>query len=484
MPYLQVCTLVGLLFLSFGHSQASPDPETLSAELRDLVTQEGLYQHLQAFQDIADANGGNRSAGSPGYDASVAYVQEKLEAAGYAIILQAFEVPSFEVLTAAKLEQTLPQSRSFVSGADIMTMNFSSSGDVTANVQAVDVRLPPGPSNSSTSGCEASDFNNFTSGNIALLQRGTCTFQTKVERAIAAGASAVIIFNEGQTGRTQAFAGGLRAASSIPVVSASFEVGQMLVEAEPELHLVTDTLAQVRITHNLIAESRSDGKGVVIMGGHLDSVPNGPGIHDNGSGSAALLEIALQLAMLYDINGDSPTFEHKVRFAWWGGEEVGLLGSRHYVNSLSRRENRQIKAYLNLDMIGSPNFVRFVYDGDESDRRTNLPLPEGTADIEQVFLDYFAGEMLLTTPIAVFSRSDHDPFARAGIPVGGLFTGAEGTKSNEAAERYGGHEGEAFDACYHRACDTVDNVDLGVLEQMADAAAHALITLASDSVRQ
>jgi len=478
MPYLQVSIFITFLLLPFGLSQAAPNLEELSAELRAAVTQESLRQHLQAFQAIADANGGNRSAGSAGYDASVAYVQEQLEAAGYTVTLQPFSVDSFAVLGTARLEMNAGESVAFQDSTDIMTMNLSIGGEVSAQVQAIDVQLPLG-SGSSTSGCEASDFDAFTPGNVALLQRGTCTFQVKVDRATAAGASAVIIFNEGRQGRTEVFGGSLGEVSSIPVLSASYATGQTLAEGEPDVNLVTNTMTGMRTTHNLIAETRGTKPDQTVMiGGHLDSVPNGPGIHDNGSGSAAILEIAVQLAQLYERDSAAPT----LRFAWWGGEELGLLGSRHYVNSLSRTESGQIKAYLNLDMVGSPNFVRFVYDGDESDRSTNLPLPEGTAQIEELFLDYFGDEMLSTTPIAVFSRSDHDPFARAGIPVGGLFTGAEGTKSNQAAERYGGNAGEAFDACYHRACDTIDNVDFGVLEQMADAAAHALVTLASRSL--
>lgn len=478
MRILRMGILTGLLFF-LTVTQAEGTLDTFSSDLRKAVTQEGLLEHLQTFQAIADANGGNRSAGSAGYDASIAYVQEQLLAAGYNVTLQEFEVDSFEILAAAKLESLSNDLLSLEDGTDITTMNLSTSGEVTARVQAVDVRLSPDPNNSSTSGCEAADFEDFSPGSIALLQRGTCTFQVKVDRAEAAGASAVIIFNEGQRGRRDVFGGSLSEVSTIPVLSASFELGETLADTNAEFLLATDTLAEVRTTHNLIAETQGDPNRAIMIGGHLDSVPNGPGIHDNGSGSAAILEIALQIAKLYDAGSEDDSMP-SFRFAWWGGEELGLLGSRHYVESLSEEEKKSIKAYLNLDMIGSPNFVRFVYDGDESDQSTNLPLPEGTAEIEQVFLDYFADETLITTPVAVFSRSDHDPFARAGIAIGGLFTGAEGTKSNGDAERYGGTAGEPFDACYHRACDTVENVDLGVLEQMADAAAHALVVLASD----
>ena len=467
-----------LLLLALPHSQAAQTELGLSAELREAVTASGLQEHLQALQTIADANGGNRAAGTVGYDASLAYVRSHLEAAGYVVTLQSFDIPTFEVLEPAGLETLSGAALSWTDGTDVSTMQLSGSGEVVARVQAVDVRLPPGPVNSSTSGCEATDFAGFTPGNIALLQRGACTFGTKVERATEAGASAVVIFNEGQAGRTELFEGSLGGPSSLPVLSASFALGELLAETEPELRLTTRTQVETRRTGNLIAESRGDPERVVMLGAHLDSVNDGPGIHDNGSGSAAALEIALQLAELYGVNeGDSPALDAKLRFAWWGGEELGLLGSSHYVSSLVPAELERLQVYLNLDMIGSPNFARFVYDGDESDRETELPLPEGTGAVEEVFLDYFEGQDLATVPLAVFSRSDHASFAQAGVAVGGLFTGAEGIKDEQEAGLFGGRAGEPFDGCYHRACDTVDNVDLGVLEEMADAAAHALVIL-------
>ena len=471
-----VCIPFLLLLLSASAAQTEQTADTLSLTLREAVTVPSLQRHLQRFQEIADANGGNRAAGSAGYDASMDYVRAQLGAAGYAVTTQPFEIEAFEVLAPARLEQTSGEPRTWDEA--VVTMNLSVSGEVTAPVQAVDVQLPPDPTNRATSGCEVSDFADFTPGSVALLQRGTCTFQTKVERATEAGASAAIIFNEGQAGRTEVFTGSLNTVSDIPVLSASYALGQALAEKEPEVRLVTETLAETRTTYNLIAETRGGDPGrVVMLGAHLDSVADGPGIHDNGSGSAATLEIALQLAEQGVNEGGSP-LGTKLRFAWWGREELGLLGSNYYVNNLSGEELDRLQAYLNLDMIGSPNFVRFVYDGDESERETDLPLPEGTAAIEEVFLDYFGDRNIATAPLAVFSRSDHAPFARAGVAVGGLFTGAEGVKDEQEAERFGGQAGAAYDTCYHRACDTLENVNLGVLEQMADAAAHALVTLA------
>ena len=217
-------------------------------------------------------------------------------------------------------------------------------------------------------------------------------------------------------------------------------------------------------TTNVIAETTSgDPNNVIVVGAHLDSVGVGPGINDNGSGSAMILEIAEQMSKVKPRN--------KVRFIWFGAEESGLLGSEAYVASLSVQERSQIAAMLNFDMVGSPNFVRFVYDGDLSDSPP-LPggAPEGSAAIETLFLDYFASQGLATEPTAFDGRSDYGPFIEAGIPAGGLFTGAEGIKTAEQAAIYGGVAGEQYDPCYHLSCDDIDNLSLTALDQMSDAA--------------
>jgi Zn-dependent M28 family amino/carboxypeptidase len=349
-------------------------------------------------------------------------------------------------------------------------MDYSGSGDVTADLEAVDLVLPPGPAdNTSTSGCEASDFAGFTAGNIALIQRGTCAFAVKAANAEAAGATGVIIFNEGQPGRTDLFGGTLGGVGiNIPVVSASFARGNEWSNGVLNgptgltMHLTTDTTSETRTTNNVIAETTAgrDDR-VVVVGAHLDSVPEGPGINDNGSGSAAILEIALQMADL----GIEP--RNQVRFIWFSAEEQGLIGSEYYVSTLSNRDIKDIAAMLNFDMIGSPNYARFVYDGDGSG--TGTVGPNGSDVVEDVFLDYFAEAGLSTQPTAFDGRSDYGPFIAVGIPAGGLFTGAEGINPQN---------GIAYDPCYHQACDTEANINATALEQMADAAAHAVLTFA------
>jgi Zn-dependent M28 family amino/carboxypeptidase len=446
-----------------------------TTELRDAVTVAGVQSHQQALQAIADANNGTRFASSPGYDASQDYVVTQMEGAGYDVTIQPFNFPFFEELEAAVLEQTapVPTDYPYFDAAGFATMEYSGSGDVTATTQGVDLVLPPGSAaNTSTSGCEADDFTGFTAGNIAIIQRGSCSFALKAQNAETAGAVGVVIFNEGQPGRSDAFVGTLGGpGATVPVVGSAFDVGVELAAGGVTARMFVNAKSEIRSTANVIAETpggRDDR--VVVVGAHLDSVPAGPGINDNGSGSAAILEIALQMAKL----GIEP--RNQVRFAWWSAEESGLLGSEFYVDNLNKGEIKDIALNLNFDMIGSPNFVRFVYDGDGSD--TPLAGPNGSAVIEDVFLDYFAGQGLETEATAFDGRSDYGPFIAVGIPAGGLFTGAEGIKTAAQAAVYGGTVGDQYDPCYHLACDTSANTSNTAIDQMSDATAHAVLTFA------
>ncbi|MFF0719644.1 M28 family metallopeptidase [Micromonospora sp. NPDC003816] len=225
--------------------------------------------------------------------------------------------------------------------------------------------------------------------------------------------------------------------------------------------------------YNLIADwPGGDPNAVVMTGAHLDSTTAGPGINDNGSGSAAILEVALAVAR----TGFAP--DRHLRFAWWGAEELGLRGSQYYVNNLPTAERSRIKQYLNFDMVGSPNAGYFVYDGDNSDGVGSGPGPAGSAQIEQTIQAYFTSIGVPTRGTDFDGRSDYGPFISVGIPAGGTFTGAEGTKSSAQASLWGGTAGQAFDPCYHRSCDTLANINDTALDRNADAIAYTVWTLA------
>ena len=451
--------------------------------LRNAVSPAGIMEHQSAFQAIADMNGGTRASGTPGYDASLAYVKERLDETGYFDTrVQEFDFDFFEETAPAQFQRLAPSARTYELSDDFLTMEYSGSGDVTGSIVPTnDIVLPPGANaNTSTSGCEADDFApaSTTEPQVALIQRGTCGFVDKARNAQAAGYDAVVIFNEGQEGRQDTLNGTLGGVGiTIPVIGTSYAVGEELYnldrQSDAVVRVATFTITEVRHTANLLADTK-EGRGdrVVVVGSHLDSVPEGPGINDNGSGSSQDLEIALQMAEL----GVDP--RNKVRFAWWGAEESGLIGSQYYVDSLSARQLKKIAVNLNFDMVGSPNFVRFVYDGDGSSFGTG---DTGSGVVEDVFNDYFAAKGLETEPTEFDGRSDYEAFQLAGIPAGGLFTGAEGVKTPEQAAVYGGTAGVAYDPCYHQACDDIDNLSQTALSQMSDAAAHATLTFAQTS---
>jgi len=441
-------------------------------KLLECVTIEGVREHQAAFQDIADANGGTRSSGTSGYDASVDYAAGILTDAGYEVTIQEFDF-TFEI-DDSTLAQTAPESAKY----PVFAAQFdeSQNGSADGRLVPADVVIPPGAPNSSTSGCEAQDFIDagFQAGDVALVQRGTCAFGLKATNAQAAGASAVVIMNEGQPGRTGFIIPiGPAPGLTIPVVATDFANGEALYNAaqagEVQVTVTADFTSEIRQAENILAETRhGNDDNVVMVGAHLDSVLEGPGINDNGSGSAAILDVAEAMRKFRPNN--------TVRFALWGSEEFGLLGSEFYVDSLTPEEQEDVALYLNFDMIGSPNYVRFVYDGDGSG--FGIPGPAGSASIEDLFTQFYSDKGLQSEETPFDGRSDYGPFIAVGIPAGGLFTGAEGMKTPEQVAIYGGVADEQYDQCYHQACDTFDNVALDVLDLNADSVSFATMTYA------
>lgn len=447
-------------------SQARANGQLTADGLRAAVTAAAIRRHLDALQQAADRNGGNRAAGTEGYDASVTYVADQLREAGYRPQIQRFDATTARNRTAPVLE--LPGAAGGLrADQDFRPFAFSGNGEVAAATRPVD--LPSG-SGTSTSGCEPADFAGFPRGTIAVLQRGTCPFRAKAQNAQQAGAAAAVIFDPGQPGVVSGTLG--RPGITIPVLAVAPEVARELTGANAgqQARVRVDVETRSHPTSNVLAElPGSSGDRVVMVGAHLDSVSAGPGMNDNASGSATILELARQLATT------EPTATATVRFAWWGSEELGLLGSRHYLEQLSPADRDRIALYLNLDMVGSRNVRRLVYDG------TARGAPPGSQVIQQVLTDYLRGQDLAVGTTSLGGGSDHAPFAAAGIPVGGLFTGAGEAKSEQEEDQFGGTAGQPADPCYHQRCDDLGNLDLTVLDQMADAAAHAVATFANDT---
>jgi Zn-dependent M28 family amino/carboxypeptidase len=426
-------------------------------KLLTCVTLDGVRTHQAKLRDIALANNGTRVAGTKGFDESADYAEKVFKDAGYNVTRQEFAFQSFIELPGTSLAQVAPTPTAAI---ETNILAYSGSGSVTAAVSV----LP------TVTGCNTVDFAGFTAGNIALISRGACSFASKANNAQAAGASAVVIYNNvaGELNGTL----GAEFTQTIAVTSVLQSVGQQLA-AIPNLQLsvVASTVRGTATTSNIIAESKDgDANNVVMVGAHLDSVDAGPGINDNGSGSAAILEVAKQLGKVKPRN--------KLRFALWSAEESGLVGSEKYVELLPEAERSKIALYLNFDMIGSPNHVFFVYDGDNSDGVGAGAGPAGSTAIEKTFETFYNKRGVSFKGTDFDGRSDYGPFIAAGIPSGGLFTGAEGTKTVAEAEVWGGIAGTAYDPCYHQACDNYGNVNLFALDVNADAVAYATLQFA------
>ena len=390
------------------------------------ITGAELGQHLSALQEIADEHEGTRAAGTPGDRASMDYVAERLRASGWRVRLQPVRFPYFELRRASMsmAGRGLRRAREF------QVLSYSGSGRASGRLRRL------------AQGCSEDEFAALGSHEVPVVGRGLCFFRVKALNAQRAGAPAVVVVEDVLTRR--GIPSGTLAAPGIriPVVFASARA----VRDGAEVRVNVDAVSERRLTHNVIAETPGgNGARVVMAGGHLDSVAGGPGINDNGSGVATLIETAEA------IGPDPPGA--RVRLAFWGAEELGLLGSRRYVSSLAPDERRRISAYLNLDMVGSPNAVPELYS-------------DGDARIARVLRG--AGGRSLGGAAAGGS-SDHAPFEAAGVPVNGLYTGS--------TER--GPGGRARDPCYHLACDTTDNVNRPVLLRMARAAAEALRELSA-----
>jgi hypothetical protein len=390
-------------------------------QARRPVTPEGLEEHLLALDRIAQSNGGERAVGTPGYAASVRYVARRLRDSGWRVTLQ--EVPlrlpsqrSPARLSGGSLGRLEPLE-------DFRVPTFSGSGSGRGAVASVG------------SGCAPGDFDAVEPGAVALARAGGCFSFEKARNAERAGALALLV--AGASERRGVPSATLVFPARLPVLVVSGRVARALRPGD-DVSLSVDATVSRGTVDNVIAEAGKGGR-VVMAGAHLDSVPAGPGINDNASGVATLLEAA-------DALGPHP--RGRVRLAFWAAEEIGLVGSRHYVRTLPRERRDEIAAYLNLDMVGSPNAVPSVYsDADEHLTRV----------LRRAYPGREAG-------VPAEGRSDHGPFAEAGIAVGGFYTGSQ--------ER--GPGGRPRDPCFHLPCDTLANVDRPVVLRMARATAEAL----------
>ncbi|CAB9518214.1 Probable leucine aminopeptidase 2 [Seminavis robusta] len=421
-----------------------------SSSLRDAVSADGVFVHLEALQAVSDANGDSRASGTSAYDASVDYVVRTLQEAGYDPEVQ---LVSFMLHTVLGPSELAVEGGTIFLEDELVETGFtvvgnSGSGSSTAVGQSVE------------GGCDQSYFSDFVAGNIALVNDGPCERTDAVFNAQDAGASGVIFYELPDYVTLEP------EGVDVPVMHVFIaDVGEL--SGETFSMIANKTIVPVTEANVIVDAGNIGGEQIVMAGAHLDSVPGSPGINDDGTGCSALLEIAIQMANL------GVTTKQTVRLAWFAAEEVAVIGSADYLTGLPDEEVARIAAYLNFDMMGSPNYIRAVV-------AANLNIT-GEDAIAQIFYDYFDSQNLphVTLTMPSDAASDANPFQAIDIPTGSIFTGHEFPKTEAWAELFGGTVGEHCDPCYHQACDTVDKINKEILEEMSDAASHAILTLAN-----
>lgn len=420
-------------------------------ELRQRVTTDAMVSHLQKLQDIANADNGTRAVGTPGFDASVDYVAGVLRGKGFDVQTPEFQAKVFK-----------PGPSELRVGGEVVTAHAAEFSLATPP-QGVSGPLVAAPADD-TPGCAPADYDGLpVQGAVVLVDRGSCPFADKQAIAAKLGAVAMVVadnVDEPQMGATL----GEDTDVKLPVVGVTKADGARLRANPGPTTLKLEASTQAVKARNVIAQTKTGStSNVVMVGAHLDSVPEGPGINDNGSGVAAVLETAAQL-------GPAPDVQNAVRFAFWGAEELGTIGSNRYIESLDVEQLKDIALYLNYDMIGSPNPGYFTYDGDQSTapgRNERAPrVPEGSAGIERTLVGYLKSAGKTAQDTSFDGRSDYDAFTKAGVPSGGLFSGAEENKTVDQQKLWGGTADAPFDPNYHKATDTLEHIDktaLGIL---------------------
>jgi Zn-dependent M28 family amino/carboxypeptidase len=460
------------------------------ARLLECIEQKSLWDHLAVFQKIADEHPdkeghGNRDTGTPGYKASVDYVAGLMRHAGYRVTIQPYKWKNFGLVGTPVFDV---DSRSYPTSKDWFVARLSGSGTLTALVQPVN------------NGCSGSDFGGFVRGRIALLERGSCAFDAQVTNATAAGAAAVILANRagapdepGRGGRRDggAYPARLTNAASIPVVGViSYKLAANLSAQygaghAPAVHLDIRTRSLSDIDYNVIADSPyGDHDHVVVVDGHLDSI-YGAGILDNASGSTTMLEIALAMARTHTRN--------QLRYIWFGGEEIALLGSRYYTRNLSPRELRKIVFDIDVDVTATPNFDILVADPARASDVKRFPpnvVPDSRVG-NDAFADYFQRSGVASRN-AVFGNdgTDSNSFSLVGVPNSGILTQQDCCKHPWEVKIWGGFLGDYegtipgyHQACVddpHRWCDNLSNNDPFVLDLVSKAVAEVTLKLANN----
>ncbi|MGH3675476.1 MAG: M28 family peptidase [Mycobacterium sp.] len=458
-PWARAAAVLIIATVLGACSSAPPPAPDLADEVAGKVTVDGMYTHLRKLQEIADANNRTRTEGTPGYDASVDYVAQFLRDKGFDV-----QTPEFERLGGGQ------------GGNPTLTVGRR---DFPVDQASLLVTTPPGGLSARTlrprkaPGCTGSDYGGMSvKGVIVVVDDTGCSVVDKQKTADAAGAVGLLVVSAPGTsgGPAGLFPPGYYQRLTFPVGVIDNDADAALRSTNAPVRLVLDNKATNIRSRNILAQTKTgDTNNVVLVGAHLDSVPGSPGINDNGTGVAALLETAAAL-------GSQPQVTNAVRFGFWGSEEAALDGSTKYVDGLDRDQLDDIALYLNFDMLGSPNAGFFTYDGDQSGRPNPdvREVPIGSAGIERNLAGYLNLAGIRPADLPLGKASDYSPFLVAGVPIGGTTTGAGQRKTELQARLWGGRAGVAFDPNYHLPGDTIDNVGRDALAVMGPAVAFAV----------
>lgn len=433
-----------------------------SSKLQHAITKDALRERAEALYNASLASQGShgnptRVIGLPGHLKTIEYITEQLKLFGsyYKVSVEPFHA----------VDGHVDQVLLLVEG--IQPKLLAAFGLTPATGDPIFAKLVAAKG----LGCDPSDFGPDARGNIVLLQRGTCPFGEKLRQAGLAGAAAIVVYDPASKGKQLHGTMGKPHKDHVPSVlvlgtegmayAAVLATGKSL-----QASIYVDSVIKKIRTLNIVAETvDGDHENVVALGAHSDSVGEGPGINDDGSGTVSLLEVANQLRHF--------KVENAVRFGWFLAEEEGLVGSSHHAAHLLPQENLKVRVFMDYDMMASPNYEYQIYDANDVDH------PAGLERLKQLYVDYYTEHGLNYTLIPFDGRSDYVGFVEAGIPAGGIATGAEGIKDARGANRFGGEAGKWFDPCYHQICDDLLNPDYDAWLVNTRLIAHSVATFAN-----
>ncbi|CAF1498060.1 unnamed protein product [Rotaria sordida] len=514
VKFLSVCISIGIILVLVTLALAAAtlgvvvnrlkdkpiDRPSLDSEYAESIQISDIMMHLNELQNIATNTGGNRAINTIGFNQTLDYINNYLSshtnfkvATNY-FYLRNFILASNPILITSINGTTINRLLSSnLSIAEFYFVQYTRSANFA---DYVPISVIP------NEGCSDNDWlaaNPSPNGRVALVKRGDCNFLDKAVLASKYNVAALLFYNDGTSpGRISPIFVSLGQNNELPALFLSYTLGQELADAARNpLNNVG-----VRITISLTDESRypvgnicadtptGDATQTIVIGGHSDSVPAGPGINDNGSGSAANLGLAVALARLFETS-TYEKYKYRVRFCWWGAEEVGLLGSDFHVQQagISTVVGERLIDYLinlNYDMLGSPNYMFGIYDARTANNNTPVHALPGSSKITNLYREWFIRQNLPWNNTDFSGRSDYGPFLAKGIVAGGLFSGADDMKSLDERNYYdkmlgqglGGIAGAIHDPCYHRACDSIQNINVFAFEKMVQAAAYVLEYLA------